>query len=134
MTRYLKFYLNKGREYLLFGSCIQPKKRSKVQIIGILEEMDSFHWPKMHLWKGDKEFGQGPSPWFGQIQKEQHLFFLMPSLTGETVQDLCCTGGHDWHSLVQPRVSRGPQLTLIQKCVCVDTLSPKNLFLREHHA
>ena len=29
----------------------------KVQIIGILEEIDSFYWPKLHLWKGDKRFG-----------------------------------------------------------------------------
>ena len=27
-------------EYLLCGSCIQPKKQFKVQIIGILDEMD----------------------------------------------------------------------------------------------
>ena len=29
----------------------------KVQIIGILEEIDSPYWPKMHLWKVDKKFG-----------------------------------------------------------------------------
>ena len=29
----------------------------KVQIISILEEIDSFYWPKMHLWKGAKKFG-----------------------------------------------------------------------------
>ena len=34
----------------------------KVQIIGILEEIDSFYWPKLHLWKGDKKIGQGPPP------------------------------------------------------------------------
>ena len=32
----------------------------KVQIIGILQEIDSFYWPKMHLWKGAKKFGRGP--------------------------------------------------------------------------
>ena len=31
-------------------------------IIGILEKIDSFYWPKMHLWKGDKKFEQGPPP------------------------------------------------------------------------
>ena len=43
-------------------------------MIDILEEIDSFYWPKMHLWKGDKKFGQGP-PSFGQNPKEQQLFF-----------------------------------------------------------
>ena len=31
----------------------KTKKQFKVQIIGILEEIDSFYWPKMHLWKVD---------------------------------------------------------------------------------
>ena len=30
-------------EDVLCGSCIQPKKQFKVQIIGILEEIDSFY-------------------------------------------------------------------------------------------
>ena len=30
-------------EYLLCGSCIQPKKQFKVLIIGILKEKDSFY-------------------------------------------------------------------------------------------
>ena len=38
------------------------KKQFKFQIIGILEEIHSFYWPKMHLWKGDKKIGQGPPP------------------------------------------------------------------------
>ena len=38
------------------------KKRFKVQIIGIFEEIDSYYWPKMHLWKGAKKFEQGPPP------------------------------------------------------------------------
>ena len=51
---------------------MQPKKQFKVQIIGILEEIDSFYWPKMHLWKSAKKFGQGPPPRsFGQNPKEQ---------------------------------------------------------------
>ena len=45
---------------MLCGSCIQPKKQFKVQIIGILEEIDSFYWPKMHWLKGAKKFGQAP--------------------------------------------------------------------------
>ena len=48
---------------MLCGSCIQPKKQFKVQIIDILEEIDSFCWPKMHFWKVDKKFGRGPPPW-----------------------------------------------------------------------
>ena len=28
-------------EYLLYGSCIQPKKQFKAQFIGILEDIDS---------------------------------------------------------------------------------------------
>ena len=39
---------------------LQPKKQFKIQIIGILEERDSFYWLKMHLWNGDKKFGQAP--------------------------------------------------------------------------
>ena len=55
---------------------IQPKKQFKVQIIGILEEIDSFYGPKMHFWKGEKIFGQGPPPpSFGQNPKEQQLLF-----------------------------------------------------------
>ena len=43
-------------------------KQFKVQIIAILEEIDSFYWTKMHLWKVSK-IGQGPPPPFGKIQK-----------------------------------------------------------------
>ena len=68
------------KEPLRFWSCIQPKKKQfKVQIIGILEEIDSFYWPKMHLWKGAKKFGQGP-PSFGQNPKEQQFSLVNSSL------------------------------------------------------
>ena len=40
---------------------IQPKKQFKVQIIGTLEKIDSFYWPKIHLWKCGKKFGRCPS-------------------------------------------------------------------------
>ena len=51
------------------------KKQFKVQIIGILEEIDSFYWPKMHLWKGDKKIGQGPPPpHLDKIQKNSNFF------------------------------------------------------------
>ena len=62
MTHYPKFFLDKGRILALWVMYIQPKKLFKVQIISILEEIDSFYWPKMHSWKGDKKFGQGPLP------------------------------------------------------------------------
>ena len=58
---------------------IQPKKKQfKVQTIGILEEKDSYYWPKMHLWKCGKKIWQPPrppSPHFGQYPKEQQLLF-----------------------------------------------------------
>ena len=54
---------------------IQPKKQYKVQIIGILEEIDYFYWPKMHLCKGGKNLGKALPPSFGQNPKEQQLFF-----------------------------------------------------------
>ena len=46
-------------------------------MIGILEEIDSFYWPKMHLWKGDKKIGQGPPlpPHLDKIQKNSNFFF-----------------------------------------------------------
>ena len=61
-------------EYLLWGSCKQPKKQLKVQIIGILEKIDSFYWPKMHLWKGDKKLGRAPPPHLDKIQKNSNFF------------------------------------------------------------
>ena len=48
---------------------IQPKKQFKVQIIGIWKEIDSFYWPKIHLWKVDKKFGQ-----LDKIQKNSYFF------------------------------------------------------------
>ena len=68
-------------EYLLCGSCLQPKKQLKVQVIGILEDLDSFNWPKVHLWKVEKEFRQGLPPLLDKIQKNNYFFFLKPSLT-----------------------------------------------------
>ena len=50
-------------------------------MIGILEEIHSFYWPKMHLSKGDKKFGQGRPPSFVQNPKEQQFFLGKPSLT-----------------------------------------------------
>ena len=32
------------------------------KLLYVLEEIDSFYWPKMHLWRGAKKFGQGPPP------------------------------------------------------------------------
>ena len=58
MTHYPKFFLNKGRILALWVMYTTYKTVLKVQIIGILEGKDSFDWPKMHSWKGDKKFGQ----------------------------------------------------------------------------
>ena len=61
---------------------IQPKNQFKVQIIVILEEIDTFYWPKMHLWKGEKKFGQGPPPpHLDKIQKYSSFFLGKLSLT-----------------------------------------------------
>ena len=44
-------------------------------MIGIFEEMDSFYWPKKHLWKGDKKIGHGPPPpHLDKIQKNSNFF------------------------------------------------------------
>ena len=60
MTHYQKFLLTIGR-YLLCGSCIQPKKQFKVQIIGILEEIDSFNDQKCTYKKVTKKLGRALS-------------------------------------------------------------------------
>ena len=52
---------------------LQPKKLIKIQIIGILEEIDSFYWPKMHLWKVDKNWA-APPPHLDKIQKNNYFF------------------------------------------------------------
>ena len=57
------------------------QKQSKDQIIGILEEIDSFYWPKMHLWKGDNNLGRALPPSLDKIQKDSNFFFVKPSLT-----------------------------------------------------
>ena len=55
----------------------KTKKQFKVQIIGILEEIDPFYLPKLHLWKGEKNYGRAlpPPPHFDKIQ-ENSSFFL----------------------------------------------------------
>ena len=75
---------------MLCGSCIQHKKKQfKVQIICILEEINSFYWPKMHLRKGDKNLDRAlPPPWFRQNPKEQQLFFATPSLNKPSLLSL----------------------------------------------
>ena len=60
---------------MLCGSCIQAKKQFKVQIIGILEEIDSFYWPKLHLRQVWEKIGQGPPPpHLDKIQKNSSIF------------------------------------------------------------
>ena len=45
-------------------------------MIGISEETDSYYWQKMHLWKGAKNFWQGPPPLahLDKIQKNSNFF------------------------------------------------------------
>ena len=50
-------------------------KQFKVQIIGVLEEIDSFYWPKMQLWIGEKKIGQGPPPLIWTKSKRTAFFF-----------------------------------------------------------
>ena len=62
-------------DFVQINTKIQPKKQFKVQIIGIFEEIASFYWPKMHLRKGDKKFGQGPPPPdLDKVQKNSSFF------------------------------------------------------------
>ena len=53
--------------YIIIPYIYNLKKQFKVQIIGILEEADSFIDQKRTSWKCDKKFGEGPSPliWTG---------------------------------------------------------------------
>ena len=56
--------------------CIQPKKQFKVQIIGIMEELNSFYLPKMHLWKGEKKLDRAllPPSHLDKIHKNSSFF------------------------------------------------------------
>ena len=74
MTHYPKF--KKKAEYLLCGSCIQPTKQFKVQIIGILEEIDSF----IDLLKMWQKICAAPPPHLNKIQKQ---FFSQESVRYE---------------------------------------------------
>ena len=49
----------------------KTKKQFKVQIIGILEEIDPFYLPKLHLWKGEKIYGRALPPSFRQNPRKQ---------------------------------------------------------------
>ena len=46
----------------------------KVQIIGILEEIDSFYWPKNALTKRVKNLGRALPPHLDKIQKNSYFF------------------------------------------------------------
>ena len=55
---------------------MQPKKQLKVQYIGIFEEINSLHWPKMHFLKEGQKIRAwvDPPPLFGQCPKENVFF------------------------------------------------------------
>ena len=59
----------------------QPKKQCKVQIIGILDEIDSFHWPKMHFLKRCQKIWAGPPPLIRAMPQRVHFFVRKPSLS-----------------------------------------------------
>ena len=64
-----------GLVFLFYCWTVSPltmscaKTQFKAQIIGILEVIDSFYWPKMHSWKGR------------QNPKDQQFFLRMSSLS-----------------------------------------------------
>ena len=53
-------------KYLPCESWIKPKKQFKVQIIGILEEIDSLSWTKSKRWATFFSWNLPFSPWWGR--------------------------------------------------------------------
>ena len=62
---------------MLCGSCIQPKKQFNVQIIGVLEEIHSFYWPKSTYEKATKNLCRAP-PLVWTKSKRTAAFFRDP--------------------------------------------------------
>ena len=78
MTHYPKFFLNKGR-ILALWVMYTIKKQFIVQIIGILEEIDSYYCTYEEV---TTNLGRAlPPPSFGQHPKEQQFFLVRSSLT-----------------------------------------------------
>ena len=57
---------------------MQPKKQLKVQYIGIFEEIDSFHWPKMHFLKEGQKIRAwvGPPPLIRAMPERKRFFSI----------------------------------------------------------
>ena len=85
------------------------QKQFKVQIIGILEEIDSFYWPKMHLWKGDKKYWQGPSPPLDLDKIHKNSSFFSWRLPFENVFENWRTPGEQSEWQDRGRWQRGRQ-------------------------
>ena len=64
------------------GHIIQPKKQFNIQIIGILEDIDSFYWPKIQnlvraMTKGKRNFYLDNFPeWY----KNEKVCYLHPQM------------------------------------------------------
>ena len=134
-----EFHIRCVREGLPRKNCSTfglKKKEFKVQIIGILQEKDSFYWTKMHLWKGGEKFGQGPPPppHLDKIQKKssflsgdlplwldrsQHFTLplapnIVPSSYTQRHQNKSISTPHKWLS-IDRRVERMPVLYYVNQ-------------------
>ena len=78
---------------------LYQKWQLEVQIIGILEEVDSFYWPKLHLWKGAQKLGWPPPPtpfiWTKSIKTAVFFRETFPKWLDSTAS--------------QPYLTRGPR-------------------------
>ena len=100
---------------MTIGSRIQPKKQSKVQIIGILEEIDqkSTYEKVTKIWAGPS-----PTPLhLDKIQKNSNFFFVKPSL-----KDIPTS----------LKVSVIPKVLMVTLffCICIITVQS---YIRSHH-
>ena len=59
---------------LNYDRITERQKKIRNLEIWISEEIDSFHWPKMHLWKGAKKLGSPPPGHSDIIQKKSSFF------------------------------------------------------------
>ena len=84
------------------GHVYNLKKQLEIQIIGILEEIDSFYWPKMYLWKGDKNFGQGLSPSPKSRRTATFSWNLPVEEVVEKVEKVVRPSGATWLANINP--------------------------------
>ena len=99
---------------------MQPKKQSKVQYIGIFEEIDSFYWPKINfLKKGQKIRALVDPPPHSDNARKKTFFFIdvfpnvllsLPSLL-LSLSSFCC----HCHLLLSLSIL---SLSWSSKCMC----------------